>query len=1192
MTVSNTQAVQRRPNTTIMATNQTIRLATLNCAGINTNKEKRELIFDRAKNLKVDILLMQETNIPNHEEKKIKIEWGVGPCIFSAAQTYQLASGVAIFCGRRDIEIIDPLYDAEGKYIAADFKIRGAKFRVINVHLPSGPTLRTFENALDSIHALMQTNDNNGPIIMGGDFNFVENPHIDRNPPPILGIYGTQRDTVVKPQWDSFKEIYNIRDIAKTRRPVQFTRERDNKFSRLDRVYVTPQVSSTNVLVCPVGVSDHRMVITDLIIGTPKKKGPGRLKCNIKVHERPEFLQDVQDLTANQLDHQNYQNNITAWWKNYKKKLTQLYARHAKIRIRELQEEQKRIEKALEIAENRLLANPHNNILQNEFQNKKIDLKTFLINKTKEKMIKKRYNNFGPNYFTTKEFFRKFKQGQKDSYIDSLKNNEGQEESEPEEILKIAKAFYKNLYKKEQLDPATQQKFLDFVQTKITEEQNTYLNRDLEEEETVKAIKDTKAGGSPGLDAIPIDYYKRFLSIIKTPLTKVLNHYFTTSNIPYDTKLSAITIIYKKDDRKNIKNYRPISLSNNDLKILTKIMCERLKTLMDSIIGDSQYACPGRNIATPNHILRDMYCDAVQHKHEHFIISIDFIKAFDSVDREYMLKVLEKMGFEGRFLDTVKNLNTATGAKLIINGFISDTIKLRRGIKQGDALSLFLFLVALEPLIVAIKMHPQITGIKTPSGIEQKTLCYADDANLTVSTRSSLYHAVKLIHEFGKATGLRVQPAGHQKCCTCLITYSEPTLRIRNLPPDLKYITDGIELLGTAIGNPPFVKQFMGKKVKAFEEEANALRRVTQTIQERATLANSKLQSILTYNAQFHGISDHYKDKINKISRDFVLSKTATCKQYYKTTRTPEYGGMSVPHISKNTECMVLKQIFDYVEHRTKNEPMDTRMSYIESNIGHFISRLCNFTIRNIRHTHPPNYFYQRAKDFINYYNISAEELKANQLKPIRDRIRNGTTLPPLNRRDILPPFRQFRREPQNENMNALQPHHIITFNYKKQNELLPLPKLREEWGPGGTANCFFCSSRRETTDHLFFECERIAPLWYSLGRITERHFEKNEVINMQFNPSIENREIRIVLTSKTAHKIWKNRNNIKHRNITQISLSGMLRELYHSLKNDLTFENLRPRIQYRNQLATLVQNMHRRLVQWQIIEAEREGVT
>ena len=335
---------------------------------------------------------------------------------------------------------------------------------------------------------------------------------------------------------------------------------------------------------------------------------------------------------------------------------------------------------------------------------------------------------------------------------------------------------------------------------------------------------------------------------------------------------------------------------------------------MDIIIGKHQYACPGRQITTPNHILRDIYCDAVKHSHQHFIVSVDFIKAFDSVDRNFMFKVLERLGFEGYFLETIKDLNTATGAKLIINGFISKTIKLRRGIKQGDALSLFLFLVALEPLILAIHAHQGINGIKAPGGDEETTLCYADDLNLILESKYSLHPLMQVIDDFGQATGLRVQPAGHSKCCTCLVTVPSLDLDLSELPQNLKYIRNGIEILGTGIGTDMFVENFMAKKIQEYDTQATRLREYTQTYNERAIIAKSKLLPLVTYNTQFHGISDHFKNKIDKTAKTFTLKLTSTKKQYFKATRSPKYGGFGFPNIAKDPECMILKQGFKYVK--------------------------------------------------------------------------------------------------------------------------------------------------------------------------------------------------------------------------------------------------------------------------------------
>lgn len=1159
---------------------QYIRLGTINCGGFSQEHAKRRAILDKAKNEKIDILLLQETNLKGQDEEKVKNEWGVGTCIFSSATSLR-GSGVAIFCGDHNITLKNPLYDAEGKFLAADAEVRGEKFRIINGHFPSCTRESIFESTIESAHSLIQGNMTymNDHVIFGGDFNFVElGEH--RIPPG-----QNHRDTLADRHWNEFCEIYDLTDPCKFDRPVQFTREQSGIFSKIDRFYTTPGINFKKSAVHNLALSDHHLVVLEFSIRGPRKRGQGRYKSNTQVYDRPDFLREIEDFTESHKRQESYHLDPPKWWKKYKNEVTKIHKKHAKLRMMEIRRDQKEKELAVELAQTNLVNNPTSQILNQRYQEAKLGLRTFILDKTKEKMVKQRYNNFGKNYFTTKEFFRKYKQGQKDSFIAALENEQGETKTDPKEILRTAKIFYDNLYKRERLDPEKQAQFLSLVQRKLGIEENLDLNRDLEDAETEKAIKGTKKGGSPGLDGTKIDFYEKFIRILKVPITHVLQHYFSTSQIPYDAKLSAISIIFKKGDRKKIRNYRPISLSNCDLKILTKIMCERLKKYMDLLIGKTQYACPGKTIASANHILRDVFQESVKKRQENFIISIDFIKAFDSVDRAFLIKILEKMGFEGRFLETVKNLNQATGAKLIINGFISKTIKLRRGIKQGDALSLFLFLVALEPLILAINLNQNIKGIKTPTGSEMKTLCYADDANLTLSTQDSLNQSLQIIKDFGDASGLRVHGPGHAKSCTCLITHANATLQITNLPPDFKYIQDGIEILGTAIGTESFVNQFSDKIHRNYEENAVRLYSKSQSFNERVVISNSLLLPLLTFHFQFHGIPDPLKAKIDKTSKEFAINKHTTVEKYYEATRTRDHGGYGFPHITKFTETMILKQIFRYVEARINNTPLDFEMGYVHSNIGIFISRICGFRPINIRNTYPPNYYYQKIKNFINFYQITKEELENGQIKVVRDRIRNGTTLPPnSSRRPLNLIFQGSRFRTPNEITNTLLTHKTQTFLYRKQERLLNLPSIRELWGPGGTANCQFCDRRRETELHLFFECPQVQNIWRILGISTGSPFTEREVMNMTFGPDTRNRGARIYLTAETTRKIWQNRNEIKYGDKTRLGLANFMLELHNSIQWGLDFENRRPRQPYQTQLTNVVGGLHHHLDQLGIL--------
>ena len=222
------------------------------------------------------------------------------------------------------------------------------------------------------------------------------------------------------------------------------------------------------------------------------------------------------------------------------------------------------------------------------------------------------------------------------------------------------------------------------------------------------------------------------------------------------------------------------------------------------------------------------------------------------------------------------------------------------------------------------------------------------------------------------------------------------------------------------------------------------------------------------------------------------------------------------------------------------------------------------------------------------YYNITKEELIAGSVKPIRDRIRNGTTKPP--NRQLTHSFRQFPKTTPNETMNRVQSHKIISFNYKMHNKLLPFPSLREQWGIQGSANCTFCDRHRETEPHLFYYCDQVTPIWNILGTVTNRNFPYEEVVRFEFGEAVENKEAIIYLTSTTNFKIWSHRNAIKFGSQTQFSLTGILKDIFHSTKDRSKFEGTRPREPFRTQLLDLLQNYQQFLVEHRIIPDE--GIT
>lgn len=246
------------------------------------------------------------------------------------------------------------------------------------------------------------------------------------------------------------------------------------------------------------------------------------------------------------------------------------------------------------------------------------------------------------------------------------------------------------------------------------------------------AIDNLKLGKSPGKDGLSADFYKTFKPLLAPILLKLYNKMQATKRTPNTFALSILALIYKnKGSQENLDNYRPISLLNTDYKILAKILANRLKQVIPSIVSTSQvYSIPGRDISDTALSLK--YILAEMSKTTGIYLGIDFNKAFDRINHSFIWAILRKFGFGPNFINWIQLLYTNAQSQVKVNGHLTSTFTINRSVRQGCPLSSFIFSLTTEPLITLITESPNIQGIISPSGRENKILVYADDTNFTV----------------------------------------------------------------------------------------------------------------------------------------------------------------------------------------------------------------------------------------------------------------------------------------------------------------------------------------------------------------------------------------------------------------------------------------------------------------------------
>ena len=156
---------------------------------------------------------------------------------------------------------------------------------------------------------------------------------------------------------------------------------------------------------------------------------------------------------------------------------------------------------------------------------------------------------------------------------------------------------------------------------------------------------------SPGLDGLPYKVYWRMSDMFVPILTDVSNHWFAQGAIPGRVTKGVITLL-KKGGRhvwEGLDDYRPITLLNAELKILARVLANRLQLVISDLIGPEQtYAVKGRSIQDNLHLILEVR-EGIEDDTEAVLISLDPSKAFDGVDHWFLATVLETSGFQPEF---------------------------------------------------------------------------------------------------------------------------------------------------------------------------------------------------------------------------------------------------------------------------------------------------------------------------------------------------------------------------------------------------------------------------------------------------------------------------------------------------------------------------------------------------------------
>jgi hypothetical protein len=406
------------------------------------------------------------------------------------------------------------------------------------------------------------------------------------------------------------------------------------------------------------------------------------------------------------------------------------------------------------------------------------------------------------------------------------------------------------------------------------------IDAPVNEEEVKNAVFNIHPWKAPGPDGFPAGFYQKSWDIVSSNVYRFVDNVWKNPSSIADVNQTDICLIPKVVKPEYIHQFRPISLCNTNYKIVTKVIVERLKECIATLISPFQTGfVPGRNIHDNIVVAKEMAHSMHQMKGRKgaFAIKVDLAKAYDKLSWEFIWRVLMEIGLPETLVNIVMHAITSVMTNVKWNGARSEYFKPQRGIRQGDPISPYLFVLCMDKLshlIVQAVDEGKWKGIKAGrNGPTVSHLMFADDLLLFgEANENQMRCVIETLQQFCDMSG---QQVSHEKTSILFSRNVERGTRNNLLRiSGFKETTEfgnylGVPLTGRATKRSDF--QYILDQVTA---KLSTWKAKQLSFAGRVTLAKSVKEAVPIYPMMSTKIPKSCLEDIQKMQRQFIWGDT------------------------------------------------------------------------------------------------------------------------------------------------------------------------------------------------------------------------------------------------------------------------------------------------------------------------------
>jgi ribonuclease HI len=300
---------------------------------------------------------------------------------------------------------------------------------------------------------------------------------------------------------------------------------------------------------------------------------------------------------------------------------------------------------------------------------------------------------------------------------------------------------------------------------RVTDDMNNSLLKPFMGEEVRFALHQMAPTKAPGPDGFPAGFFQKNWDVLGEDIIQATLDTLNSGAMPDFLNMTNIALIPKVKNPTKVTEFKPISLCNVLYKVISKVLANRLKKVLMHIISPVQSAfIPGRlitdNVLVAYETLHTMHT-CMKGKKGFMAVKLDMSKAYDRVEWSFLEQVMYKMGFDQRWIDLIMMCVTTVRYAIVVNGQPCGSIIPERGLRQGDPISPYLFLLcaeALSSMLMKANREGVLTGVLTSKrGPRISHLFFADDSLLFCrSTKTQWQLLTTLLKRYEEASGQRL----------------------------------------------------------------------------------------------------------------------------------------------------------------------------------------------------------------------------------------------------------------------------------------------------------------------------------------------------------------------------------------------------------------------------------------------------